>query len=77
MPFAPIHLRALRNAATGDLAFGWSRRSRADGADSWLLADAPLDEAAERYRVEVLDGATVRRSANVDVPAWSYAAAEQ
>jgi hypothetical protein len=76
-PFAPIHLRGRRTAATGDLAVTWTRRSRAEGADSWTLADAPLDEAVERYRVEVLDGATVRRAVDIDTAAWTYTAADQ
>lgn len=77
VPFAPVHLTARRDSASGDIRFRWLRRSRAEAADSWVLADAPLDEAAERYRLDVLDGAVVKRKIEVDGPNWTYAAAEQ
>lgn len=37
--------------------------------------EVPLGEEVERYRVEVLDGADVVRSAEVRVPEWTYDAA--
>jgi hypothetical protein len=38
----------------------WVRRARRDG-DSWEVEEVPLGEAAERYEVDILDGATVKR----------------
>jgi hypothetical protein len=34
-PFAPVHLRARRDTATGDITLTWTRRRRALEADSW------------------------------------------
>ena len=47
------------------------RRSRLDG-DSWLPAEVPLDEAVEAYRLEILDGAVVRRAVEVGEPRFVY-----
>jgi hypothetical protein len=76
-PFAPVHLTATRDSATGDLTFRWHRRSRADGAENWALADAPLDDVPERYRVEVRDSGAAKRIVTVDAAIWTYAAAAQ
>ncbi|WP_088184323.1 phage tail protein [Sphingobium sp. Z007] len=72
MPPSPVHLRA--RALDGGQAFGWVRRSRA----GWRWSnggDAPLGEEAERYRITVLDGARVVRSADSGAPDWVYPAA--
>jgi hypothetical protein len=52
-PLAPVHPRARRNA--GGVTIAWVRRTRRDG-DSWDLADVPLAEDREAYRVRVLTG---------------------
>ena len=65
MPFAPVHLRARRDAASGDIALRWIRRTRF-GGDGWELAEVPLNEEREAYRLEILDGATLRRSVELD-----------
>jgi hypothetical protein len=75
-PFAPVHLRARRDAGSGDLALGWIRRTRFGGV-GWALVDAPLNEASEAYRLEILDGAVVVRSIDLEAPEYLYAAAEQ
>ena len=69
-PFSPVHLVARRTAG-GDVAFSWVRRSRLDG-DSWVPAEVPLDEAAEAYRLEILAGAAVRRTAEVGAARFVY-----
>ncbi|MGI3168237.1 baseplate multidomain protein megatron [Pseudooceanicola sp. C21-150M6] len=69
-PLSPVHLRV---SGTGDLDVTWIRRSRVDG-DGW---DVPLGEEAERYRIEVRDGATLLREAEVTAPQWLYSAAMQ
>jgi hypothetical protein len=74
-PLAAVHLRAARNA-DGVATISWVRRGRVD-ADNWLAADIPLDEPFERYRVEILDGAAARRTAEVDGPRWTYAPADE
>jgi hypothetical protein len=74
-PLAPVHLKAVREGV-GDVHLSWVRRTRIDG-DSWQSEEVPLGEAAERYAVRVMDGATVVRMVEVTVPAWSYTAAQQ
>lgn len=69
-PYSVCHLMAER-AANGDLALHWIRRTRIDG-DSWTPAEVALGEAVERYRVEVWQGGTLLRSAEVGSPQWNY-----
>lgn len=71
-PLAPCHLRAAADG--GDVVFTWIRRTRSDG-DNWELEEVPLGEESEAYRVEVMDGATVKRSAKTGAPSYRYAAA--
>ena len=73
-PYAPVHLRAVRQG--GDLAVGWVRRTRLDG-DSWEAREVPLGEASEMYLVQVRVGGQVVRRAEVAGPLWTYPAAEQ
>lgn len=75
LPLAPVHLRAQR-AATGDIAFSWIRRSRAED-DAWGAAEPALDNAPESYRLSIFDGSTFKRSFEVSAPLASYGAAEQ
>ena len=73
-PLSPVHIRAQR--ITGGVQMRWIRRGRID-ADGWDASDIPLDEAEERYRVEVLDGETLRRTSDVTAPFWLYPASEE
>jgi hypothetical protein len=57
-PRAPVHIRAKRVA--GNIEISWIRRTRVNG-DNWNLVDVPLGENAENYRVEIMDGVTVKR----------------
>lgn len=70
LPLAPVHLSARRVA--GDVLLSWVRRTRTDG--DWDALDAPLGEALEAYRVEILDGAAVRRVFETSAPALTYPA---
>ncbi|QGG89888.1 hypothetical protein GH983_05175 [Agrobacterium sp. MA01] len=74
-PLSPVHAKVLRQAA-GDLSISWIRRSRIE-ADAWTDGEVPLDEAEERYRLEILDGGTVLRVVEVTEPAWTYAVADE
>jgi hypothetical protein len=74
-PLAPVHL-AGRRLPDGEVLFEWVRRGRVD-ADGWQAVEIPLDEPFERYRIDILDGETIRRSAEIDAPAFTYVAAEQ
>jgi hypothetical protein len=73
-PLSPVHLRAARGG-TGIL-LRRTRRSRIDG-DSWVAEDVPLGEASERYEIDILDGATVKRTLAADAPQVLYAAADE
>jgi hypothetical protein len=73
-PHAPVHLKAARAEAGVVLSF--IRRSRVDG-DSWEVTEVPLGEAAERYEIDILDGADVRRVLSTDFPQVLYAAADE
>ncbi len=68
-PLSPVHLRADQTPGRVDLT--WIRRTRVDG-DGWNLADVPLGEEREAYRVRVLQNGSVLREAEVTSPAWRY-----
>ena len=76
-PLAPAGLVAIPGSAssTSDITLNWIRRARVNAA--WLNGtDVPLDESTESYRVQVLSGATVVRTATVSAAqSWTYPAA--
>ncbi len=74
-PYSPVHLR-LGSALGSDVTTNWIRRSRIEG-DSWDLAEIPLGETVEAYRVRVLRGSTVLREVEVAQPTWIYDTAAQ
>ena len=78
-PLAPAQLRGTRSAGVGsDLALSWVRRARLDA--EWVdYVDVPLDEAAELYDLEILDGlgAVVRSVVGLGSPIYNYSAAQQ
>ncbi len=74
-PLAPVHARAVRQAS-GDLRISWIRRSRIE-ADAWAEGEVPLDEAEERYRLEILDGSAVVRMVEVGEAGFTYAADDE
>jgi len=56
-PYAPVHLVAVKDAATGDWTFTWVRRTRVGGA--WTGGTPiPLSEASEEYELDLGDGVT-------------------
>lgn len=73
-PYAPVHLRATRTS--GDLTLRWIRRTRI-GGDSWEQPDVPLSEEQERYEIDILDGAAVKRSLTSATSNVTYSAAQQ
>ncbi len=76
-PLAPVHLRTERQE-DGSLLFTWIRRSRAmDAADAWARTEPPLEEAFERYRVEIGDGTRTVRTIDTDAPRAVWTAADQ
>ncbi len=74
-PLSPVHLTASR-LESGDIGIGWVRRGRID-ADGWTATDIPLDEPAETYRLELIDGTVVRRRLEVGEPRWTYPQLEE
>lgn len=76
-PYAPCHLRALQDVGTGDWALSGVRRTRIGGA--WTSGTAiPLGEASELYRIEIMDGLTVKRTfTGLTSPSVTYTSAQQ
>lgn len=72
-----MNLGYLRGRLPGDYTFSWIRRDRDLGADSWEAVEVPMSEASEAYEVDILDGATVKRTLRVPSPLALYAAAQQ
>lgn len=73
-PLAPAHLSGERQR--DGVLLRWTRRGRVE-ADGWDASEIPLDEPFERYRVEVLEGEAVRRTAEVSEPLWLYPTAAE
>jgi hypothetical protein len=73
-PLSPVHIRGKRSA--GDLSLTWVRRTRI-GGDGWDATEVPLAEDAERYEVDILSGATVKRTLATTAPSVVYSAAQQ
>jgi hypothetical protein len=80
LPLPPCRLRisaaAAAAAAGGDVAAGWSRRSRLD-ADGWGAADAPQGEAREAWRARVVVAGRTVRVIETAAPALVYTAAQR
>ncbi|PZQ16968.1 MAG: hypothetical protein DI565_06145 [Ancylobacter novellus] len=75
-PLSPVRLTARRDPASGDVAFGWIRRTRV-GGDDFDAREVPLGETAEAYEVEILSGGAALRTISVAAPAALYPAAGQ
>lgn len=74
-PLSPVHVRGARSVG-GDLTVTWTRRTRRDG-DSWELTEVPLSEDSDRYEIDILDGAVVRRTLTATSSSVTYTAAQQ
>lgn len=74
-PYAPVHVVGSR--AFDNLTISWQRRTRING--DWRdLVDVPLNEESERYEVDIMQGATVKRTLlNLTSPSAIYTAAQQ
>jgi hypothetical protein len=67
-------LRARRDPG-GDVEISWVRCARS--GDTWGAGEPPLGAAVESYRLEIFDGAALKRAVHTSAPAYSYAAADQ
>lgn len=77
-PYAVAHVTGRRHApATNDWTLSWVRRSRIDG--EWRdYVDVPLGEVSESYEVDIMQGATVKRTiTGLTSPSAVYTAAQQ
>ncbi len=74
-PLSLVHARVVR-LVSGDLHISWIRRSRIE-ADAWTEGEVPLDEAEERYRLEIMNGSAVVRTVEVGEAEFAYAAADE
>jgi len=73
-PYAPVHLKAA--AASADIDISWMRRSRI-GYGAWNQATVPLGEDSEAYEIDIMDGASVVRTATSSTTAVTYTEANQ
>jgi len=75
LPLAPVHLQAARQD-DGAIAFGWTRRSRADG-DGWGMAEPLNEHQPERWRVQIFEGGTSVRIIETGSASAQYGLGEQ
>ncbi|ATX64608.1 baseplate multidomain protein megatron [Roseinatronobacter bogoriensis] len=78
-PFSVAHIdQPWRRARTpGDLTIRWVRRSRALASDNWGAGDVALAEELEAYEVDILDGASVKRTLSTSITSAVYTSTEQ
>ena len=72
MPMSPVRASGKRTA--DGVTLQWVRRARVN-ADSWGVAEIPLDESEESYEIEILSGVTVKRVLTATGPIVLYPAA--
>ncbi|MCC5993785.1 MAG: glycoside hydrolase/phage tail family protein [Rhodobacteraceae bacterium] len=78
-PFSVAHIEQpwRRARSPGNLTIRWTRRSRALAADNWGTGDVPLGEEFESYALDILDGATVKRTLNTNTTSAVYSGEDQ
>jgi hypothetical protein len=78
-PFSVAHVEQPWRTARvpGDLVIRWVRWSRALAADSWTGTDVPIAEGAEAYEIDILDGASVKRTLTTGTTSVTYTAEQQ
>ncbi|WP_296643854.1 baseplate multidomain protein megatron [Roseinatronobacter sp.] len=78
-PFAVAHIEQPWRTprSLGDLTLQWVRRSRSLAADNWGMGDVPLGEELEAYEVDILDGASVKRTLSTNTTSTVYSGADQ
>ncbi|MEH6483018.1 MULTISPECIES: phage tail protein [Pseudomonas] len=73
---SPVNARATRDGS-GNLSATFTRRSRL-GSSWWGTGvEAPIGETTQAYEVDVMSGATLKRTISSATPAFSYSAADQ
>lgn len=73
---SPVNARGARDGS-GNFIGTFTRRSRL--SSSWWAngVQAPVGETSEVYEIDVISGATVRRTITASTPSFSYSAADQ
>jgi hypothetical protein len=75
-PYAPVHLEARLDGATGDWAFTWHRRTRIGGA--WVGGTTiPLGEVSEAYELVIPTSGGGSRTITASSASATWSAAEQ
>ncbi len=76
-PFSVSQIAARRLLPATDITITWARRTRF-GGENWDAPDVPLNEQSELYDIDILSGATVKRTiSGLTSPTWTYPAAAQ
>lgn len=74
-PFGGSQARAYKET-DNDIVINWIRRARLN--NYWAdFSDVPLDETTESYRVDIMDGVTVKRAITSVTPTVTYTSAQQ
>lgn len=80
-PFSPVRATVVRDVATGDITFGWLRRTRlATRMTGPLGVSVPLGEVSEAYSIDVFTDntyATVKRTIAAATNSAPYTSAQQ
>jgi hypothetical protein len=75
-PFVTVHLGA-KAEPSGNITLTWTRRSRDPAADSWEATEVPLLDQPEAWEIDILHGATVKRTLTAGTASVIYSAADQ
>lgn len=74
-PLSVVHVGGGKQS-NGDFIITWVRRTRVDGG--WrALVDAALGESSESYEIEIMQGATVKRTLTATSQTVTYTLAQQ
>ncbi len=74
-PLSPVHIKGARQS-NNDLDLSWIRRTRT-GGDDWVGVEVPLGEDSESYEVDIMNGASVKRTLSAATPKVTYTSAQQ
>ncbi len=72
-PLPPTYLQVKKDPA--GLMISWIRRSRVDG-DSWEVAEVPLSESVESYKLDIVKAGVVKRTIQTPLPSYLYLTAD-
>lgn len=75
-PLSPVHLRAVKDSASGDWLLSWTRRTRIGGA--WTSGTGiPLGEPSEEYRLTLGNGTSEVTKTVTGASTYTWSAAAQ